>query len=492
MANEELVPVEIALGGTELGPGPETRERPPLDRGQRVGEYVLDGVLGSGSFGTVYAAAHPVIGKRVAIKVLDRTHESPEVVARFIAEARAVNQIGHPSIVDIFAFGELEDGRRYYVMERLEGQSLEAHLHARGALPLSETLEILGPVGQALDAAHAAGIAHRDLKPENLFLVRGEGGLWRPKLLDFGVAKMLHAGEGARATQSGCTVGTPRYMSPEQCTGRDVDHRSDIYSFGVVAYHMLVGRPPFPDDSSAVVMAQHLYEEPEPPSKVRPELPREVSDAILWMMEKDRARRPATLAAAVAALAAAGQGQAPRPSLPASQTKVDLPAALRKQRGRGRRGVLWATLGGLVVAVAVLPFWLGRGRAPTPQALAAISAPPQAPAAAATAQPPPAPVLPARVRLDVRGTPDGTTVTDDHGHSLGEAPGVIELDRGTTGRKLVLEAPGYVRRVVEVVPDRDQALAIDLPAASRKARRAEKKPAAPGHRARPDDIEPWR
>ena len=161
---------------------------PALEAGSEVGEYRIEALIGRGGFGSVYRAVHPVIGKQVAIKVLARKYSAdPAVVSRFQHEARAVNQIRHRNIIDIFGFGQLEDGRSYYVMELLDGQPLDEHLAQVGAIPLGEAIPILRAVARALAAAHAKGIAHLDLKPENIFLARESDGTIFPKLLDFGI-----------------------------------------------------------------------------------------------------------------------------------------------------------------------------------------------------------------------------------------------------------------------------------------------------------------
>src|SRR5688572_12034772 len=212
-----------------------------LDAGQTVGEYVIDDKLGEGGFGAVFKATHPLIGKQVAIKVLFRQYSAnPQMVSRFISEARAVNQIRHKNIIDIFSFGQLPDGRHYYVMEYLQGVTLDEHLGMRGRLTMGDALPILRQLARALDAAHAKGIAHRDLKPENIFIAAGDDEVY-PKLLDFGIAKLLVDGKRQHKTRTGAPIGTPYYMSPERCRGRDVDHRTDIYSFGILAYQMLTG-----------------------------------------------------------------------------------------------------------------------------------------------------------------------------------------------------------------------------------------------------------
>jgi len=214
--------------------------------GADVGGYVVEGELGRGGMGVVYAATHPMIGKRVAIKVLKPSlSNNPGTVERFVQEARAVNQIGHPNIVDIFAFGTLPDGRSYLIMDLLVGESLRKRVK-RGPLPVEETVRILDEVASALAAAHDKGFIHRDLKPDNVYLVDHHGKV-DVKLLDFGLAKLLApAGMSGRAfrTATGAMLGTPDYMSPEQLKGTGVDHRTDIYALGVVGFEVIAGERP--------------------------------------------------------------------------------------------------------------------------------------------------------------------------------------------------------------------------------------------------------
>jgi serine/threonine-protein kinase len=276
----------------------------PIERGRLIGEYEVEEMIGKGGFGTVYRAQHPVIGKLVAIKVLARRYAADEeIVSRFVSEARAVNQIRHRNIIDIFSFGQLDDGRHYYVMEHLDGEPLDRCLARRGALPLDEALPILRGLALALDAAHGKGIAHRDLKPENIFIASGPDGDSFPKLLDFGIAKLMAPEEDVRhRTNTGVPIGTPYFMSPEQCRGRDVDSRTDIYSFGVMTYCVLTGVRPFERADYMELMLAHMNEEPPPPSSIVRTLPVSVDLAIAWMMKKDRDQRPPTVADAVAAL----------------------------------------------------------------------------------------------------------------------------------------------------------------------------------------------
>ncbi|HTL38028.1 MAG TPA: serine/threonine-protein kinase, partial [Kofleriaceae bacterium] len=280
-----------------------------LEQGQEVGEYQIESKLGQGAFGTVYKATHPLIGKTVAIKVLaTKLSVDPEMVSRFIAEARAVNQIRHRNIIDIFSFGKLPDGRQYYVMEYLDGEPLDALLDRVGNLSLADALPILRPIAKALDAAHAKGIAHRDLKAENVFLgTEGDGSL-NLKLLDFGIAKLIGREEALKhKTRTGAPIGTPYYMSPEQCRGKDVDHRTDIYAFGVLMFKMLTGAFPFDADDYMSILMQQLNVDPPAPSTHLPDLPPPIDDVVLWLLAKDPAARPPDLRTAVKALEQAAQ-----------------------------------------------------------------------------------------------------------------------------------------------------------------------------------------
>lgn len=280
-----------------------------LEAGYRVGEYEIEAKVGEGGFGSVFRAVHPVIGKVVAIKVLHRRYSAqPEMVRRFVAEARAVNQIRHRNIIDIFAFGQLDDGRHYYVMEYLEGMTLEQYITERGPMDLGEAIPILRKLARALDAAHAKGIAHRDLKPDNVFMALDEDGGGQPKLLDFGIAKLL-AEEAPQKykTRTGAPIGTPQYMSPEQCRGRNVDHRTDIYGFGIMAYRMLTGVLPFDGEDYMDILLAHLQQEARRPSSIVSNLPEGVDEAVLWMLQKDPAERPPNLFTAVRSLEAAAE-----------------------------------------------------------------------------------------------------------------------------------------------------------------------------------------
>ena len=298
---EALIPEEAMARDAEIAPG------------TMVGEYRVEGKLGEGGFGAVYRAVHPLIGKAAAIKVLGWDFSSnPEMVSRFIAEARAVNQIQHRNIIDVFAFGRTADGRQYYVMELLKGQSLDEHVKAKGSLSLEEAMPILRGVARALGAAHQGGIAHRDLKPENVYLVFDEDGGVLPKLIDFGIAKLLgDDGSAGHKTRTGTPMGTPYYMSPEQCRGKNVDHRTDIYSFGVLVYVLLTGKKPFDGESAMDILLKHVTETAPRLSTTMPGVAKSLDEALAAMLEKDADKRPQTAAEALSLLENAVKGLSP-------------------------------------------------------------------------------------------------------------------------------------------------------------------------------------
>lgn len=272
---------------------PEGTHDPALAPGTMVGEYRIEALVGEGGMGQVYGAVHPVIGKRAAIKVLlPEIGRNRQMVERFVMEARAVNQIGHPNIVDVFAFGVLPDGRQYMVMEWLRGMSLSDRLK-RGVPLIPETCDILHGVAAALDAAHATGIVHRDLKPHNVFLVDVRDSKPLVKLLDFGLVKLGDSDDNRlERTRQGAIMGTPAYMSPEQCLGRTVDTRSDNYSFGVMAFEMLTGRVPFIEDTAMALIVAHMQSPPSPPSSIAPGIPPELDRLVYALLSKDPAQRP--------------------------------------------------------------------------------------------------------------------------------------------------------------------------------------------------------
>jgi serine/threonine-protein kinase len=262
-----------------------------LKAGTVAGAYVLKKELASGGGGTVYEAQHRLLGRKAAVKVLRRElAASPQMVARFLREALAVNMIKHPNIVDIYEFGELPDGRPFYVMELLEGTDLRSMLNERGRFTPTEVFEILEPVCSALQAAHDQGIVHRDLKASNILIMQREG-KQVVKLLDFGIAKLMHPDAAdAGLTVVGTRLGTSYTMAPEQIRGDAVDSRTDIYALGVVLYHLLTGQYPFRAETMTDIERQHLEAPPPRPSQAAA-IPPAIDAVTLRCMEKTKDRR---------------------------------------------------------------------------------------------------------------------------------------------------------------------------------------------------------
>ncbi len=238
--------------------------------GHTIGNYRVISRLGAGGMGEVWIGEHQLLGRRAAIKILlPKLSRQPEVVERFFDEARAATQIPDPGIVHVYDFG-WHDGEAYIAMELLVGESLSTRIARQSRIPIASALRLAHQIALTMSVAHARGIVHRDLKPDNVFVVSDPAvpGGERIKILDFGIAKLLgdHSPSASR-TQSGVILGTPMYMSPEQCRGAStVDHRTDVYALGCILYVLICGRPPFVNDTTGDMIASHLMEEPEPPS----------------------------------------------------------------------------------------------------------------------------------------------------------------------------------------------------------------------------------
>jgi serine/threonine protein kinase len=272
-----------------------------------AGRFRIESLLGSGATGTVYLARHEVLERQVAIKVLHRDLlvdvNMPE---RFRREAKAASRIVHPHITYVFDFGHTEEeGRPYIVMEYVEGPSLAEAL-ADGPFPLPRALRILLEIAEALAAAHAGYVIHRDLKPRNIILTTHQGQTDHVKILDFGFAKIVDPGASRRMKSAGDLLGTPQYMSPEQCTGGQVDYRTDIYSFGVIAYELLVGKAPYAGDVASLL--DPYRREPAPPSKAASQdIPAPVDKMVLRCLAKSPDDRYPDGAALAAELRSLGQ-----------------------------------------------------------------------------------------------------------------------------------------------------------------------------------------
>jgi serine/threonine-protein kinase len=293
-----------------------------LQAGQLFGNYCVVQLIGEGGFGEVYLVENELIQRRAAVKVLHPAlAQDAELVRRFLNEARAASAICHPNIVEVLDAGRTPDGAPYILMEFLEGVSLQKRLAERGPVPLPKVLDIADQAGSALVAAHAAGIVHRDLKPENLFLVpdthapNGE----RVKVLDFGIAKIcVSSGSGGTVrTRTGMIIGSPAYMSPEQCKdSADVDVRSDVYSFATILYEVLSGRTPHVAPTSTELLFLHLTQTPRSLRELAPQVPANVDAVIMRGLAREREDRFDSMESFVAALREDLAAPAPKRILP--------------------------------------------------------------------------------------------------------------------------------------------------------------------------------
>jgi len=373
----------------------------PTTAGLVLGSYRILHELTSGGMGTVFRAQHVLLGRPAAVKLLRRDlTTSPELVQRFVNEARAVTACKHPGIVEVYDFGYTQDGHAFIVMEFLEGESLGRRL-ARLRFTELEAAAIASGIASALKAAHRVGVIHRDLKPDNVFLVPDpDGGVDRTKVLDFGIAKLADgAPGGGHNTQTGALIGTPLYMAPEQArAAAAIDPRADLYSLGCILYHMLAGRPPFVAEGAGEIIALQMFEQVVPPSQLAPVTP-EMDRLVLRLLEKDPARRFGNAGEVVTALSrldrrptsamthppvmpgesAELSGLRPEDTAP----RLDDTAAVTAPRRRLAIPLVAGALGVLALAV------LGIGYA-TSDSGAPVSAP--APISAPAPQAPPAPV----------------------------------------------------------------------------------------------------
>jgi eukaryotic-like serine/threonine-protein kinase len=267
--------------------------------GERFGSFKAISLLGSGSMGEVFLAQHQRIERRAAIKVLlpERTRDA-ETVRRLFVEARATSLIRHPGIVEIYDCDVHRNGRAYIVMEYLEGETLGRLLDRIGSLSWPQACRTARRVAAAIGAAHDKGIVHRDLKPENVMLLAAAGGAppaTELKVLDFGLAKLAASVVGGVGTARGSVLGSPAYMSPEQCRGEPVDHRSDVYSLGCVLFEMAAGTPPFSAGRVRELLAAHKTQRPPSLSAVVPHAPGWLAELVAGMLAKKPEERPQSM-----------------------------------------------------------------------------------------------------------------------------------------------------------------------------------------------------
>ena len=398
----------VLAGGDGRG---DERADDRLAAGAVAGDYVVERHIGAGAMGDVYAGHHPVIGKRVAIKVLKRALASrPDAASRFLREARAVNHVDHPGVVDVFALGRLDDGRLFLVMDLLDGRSLRDRLRA-GPIAPPVALRILREVAAALDAAHARGVVHRDLKPDNVVLT-GPDDAPTAHVLDFGIARLVAETAAERApetlTGQGVWMGTPAYMAPEQWSADGATAASDRYALGIMAYELLSGRVPFAAPSLPAMMEQHFRAAvPSLTSSGSGEGRAPLSAAVDRVLTRALAKQPGarhpTGAALVADLEAALAGGPVRP-------------------GTGRGVWLAGAVAGAVAIAGVVVVASGRGRGRA--ASRAVTRPG------------------AGAEIEIVTVPSGARVLEG-GQDRGATPMALPA---TPGREVVIDLvrPGYV------------------------------------------------
>ena len=451
--------------GARLG-----RERPDV---AVLGAYRLVERLGTGGMGAVYRAIHEKLGRTVAIKVLNRSLLADRTnIARFFQEARSVNTIRHPNVVDIYDF--VTAGKDIYtVMEFLVGQDLHHALYIEGGRPFAaeRAVAILEQICSALQAAHDRNIIHRDLKPANVFLSRRDSGEF-VKLLDFGLAK-LERTEG-RMTREGVVLGTPEYMAPEQARGVAMDGRADLYGVGCLAYHMLTGCQLFAGGSYADVMVRHVKEAPPPPRTLNQHLSEALERAVLRCLAKDPADRPASaLSLAEELCAAVGRGLSPATTSSASRARVIVGEAAPsagvsavisrtlKMSVGGHRKVVAGIAAGLALA-AVVALWVrprGRGAAGAAQKTAS------------------GPALQKLVQVRLQSMPSGAVVSEN-GVRLGVTPYDLSATPGSD-HTVEFSLPGHQRARQLFRADVDTTLAAVLEPLDPQGKPASKPDPAP-------------
>ena len=481
-------------------------------KGERIGSYRVERLIGQGGMGAVYEAVHEQLGRRAAIKLLRKElSQDPQIAMRFFREAQAANRVDHSGIVAIYEFGHLPDGTAYIIMEFLRGEALSARLRARGGrLPYIDAVRISRQIASALAAAHARNVIHRDLKPDNVMLVPDSEmpGGERVKILDFGVAKVDSEVVGPAAedfkTDTGMVLGTASYMAPEQCKGAgNVNDKADVYALGVVLYRLLCGQLPFRAEGQGEVMAMHIFSTPKPLRDHDPNIPATLTSLVERMMAKDPTERPsmaqvageleraaATLsnsaAPVVVVTGAGGLTTGQTPTLPSqAQGGQDSRDRSSPQNGpisttqaaeaaaRPRRRGLWL---GLLLILGV-----GLGGAGTALHLGLLKLPAAVEQAlpaplrqALLRQPPPVP--PAKlVRWTLSSEPAGAEVIDAQtGTSLGATPWFREQAAQPGKRSLIVRVAGYADVPLELDQQQDvsphirlaRAAAADLGTAS--------------------------
>jgi eukaryotic-like serine/threonine-protein kinase len=494
--------------------------------GTRVGNYEVKAKLGEGGMGAVYMGEHPLIGKRVAIKVLlEELVANEALVTRFFHEAKAANDIRHQNIVDIVDFGKLdkEGGGKvvYLIMELLEGQSLASRLDSR-QLSFDEARHILSQCCSGLAASHAKGIIHRDLKPDNIFLVRQGKDENFVKILDFGIAKLTSTSSTPNAkTRTGTLIGTPAYMSPEQCAGRgNIDARSDVYALGIVMYEMLTGHVPFKGEGFGDIVVAHLTETPKKPSELRADIPPELDAIVMKAIEKEVEARfqsmeelgvaladpekfaaspgvVAQLGAAAAATTAAvpiidepksgplAKATADQATLVATKkantTLSGAASEVRAPAPKSRRVALIGAAVGVAAAVGIAAVALkSSGTKPTASLPPTMTAPVSP---APVVAPPPVEKKPENVEVELKSDPPGASVVRSDGTVVGVTPVTMKLEKGSPALEVQLSLDGYRTEKRTITADNNREIDVNLLKAP--TRKSGAKPASVARPAEP-------
>ncbi len=490
-----------------------------------VGAYRIVRPIGKGGMGAVFEAVHTRTGKPAAIKVLHaRFTNDTEALARFLAEGRATAKLDHASIVRILETGQLPSGACYIAMEYLRGETLGARLKRQGRLG-RDALRIGSQIAAALVQAHKKNIIHRDLKPSNLILSEGDAdgaGRDQVKIIDFGIAKIADEEGGDFRTRTGTMIGTPIYMSPEQCRGVGVTDRTDVYALGVILYQALAGKPPFYSRADGDILAMHILVEPRPLREVEPTIPPRVGEFIARMLIKTAEERPSMAEVAtelvrladdpewhaVPAAAPPATGE-PEPELAPSEepasiqqltineaieaappTMMTPPSSLGPITGqsaslsaprttiRGRRLAVAGAAGIIALSLGAALLLRGGLNSQSSSAVSApqhvVTAPPQVTALPAGPAAVPIPVVPvsqpvpALIRWSVRSQPSGADVLTESGELLGRTPLLRQRPREGGAQTVILRLSGY----------RDAQLSLSL--SSDEEREAELVAAGPG------------
>jgi len=413
---------------------------------QRIGAYRLVRLLGEGGMGQVFEAIQDRLEKRVAIKVLKPDMASDdEMLKRFFTEAKAVSTVKHPGLIDVYEFGELDDGSAFMVMEFLEGESLHRRLSRYPAgLPIPMVIRLVRQVAAALSVTHQAKIVHRDLKPDNIMLVKDSevAGGERCKILDFGIAKLANRADVK--TRTGTVMGTPAYMSPEQCGAPgDISDRTDIYSLGIIAYELLTGSPPFAAEEAMQFVGKHMFATPTPLNEKRPDTPVQLAELVHRMLAKAPTARPTanqvsgvlaklgSTASSQEELQSPGDDDATRLYLKGEGPEIPGPAStLRRSTGQSQRilGLRQRHVGLLAGALVLTGlFGLVLRRPPVSSKVIVPEQPVRVP-----------------VKWSVRSVPSGATVVDTQTQEpLGVTPWTIDAGESGSTRTLILKLDGY-------------------------------------------------